>query len=145
LLPTDINLDGNAAAITFDGISLNDVLREHLPGRSRLVFLDACRESPLSADRSRGAGGGLAPVNVSKGTLIAFATKDGGVAYDGDGKNSPYAESLVSFLDEDEDIAIVLRNVRDSVLKKTGGMQEPWEYGALGGGRLVLSRLAKPQ
>jgi hypothetical protein len=44
-------------------------------------------------------------------------------------------------LDAEEDIAVVLRCVRQAVLKATGSRQEPWEYGSLVGDPLVLSRL----
>jgi uncharacterized caspase-like protein len=85
----------------------------------------------------------LAPMNVPRGTLISFATKDGGVAFDGvGGQNSPYTRSLAASIGDKEDIAILLRNVRDDVLKATQGKQEPWEYGSLSGGKLVLSDIA---
>ena len=82
-------------------------------------------------------------MNVPRGTLISFATKDGGVAFDGpEGKNSPYTSALATLIGENEDIAILLRNVRDNVLKVTQGKQEPWEYGSLSGGRLILSSIS---
>ena len=82
-------------------------------------------------------------MNVPRGTLISFATKDGGVAFDGpEGKNSPYTGALATLIGEKEDIAILLRNVRDDVLKATQGKQEPWEYGSLSGGKLVLSNIS---
>lgn len=42
-------------------------------------------------------------MDVASGTLISYATKDGNVAIDGDGKNSPYTEALLKYLDNRED------------------------------------------
>ena len=84
---------------------------------------------------------GLAPVNVPSGTLIAFSTKDGSVAQDGDDKNSPFTAALLKHLDAPDDISVVLRKVRTEVKKITNGNQEPWDYGSLEGGSLVLSKI----
>jgi|UPI0004AE308E TPR repeat protein len=142
LLPTDINFKEKENIVAIDGVSLNDVIRRNLPGERKIVFLDACRTKPFKSSASGFENHGLAPMNVPRGTLISFATKDGGVAFDGySGKNSPYTGALASLIGEKEDIAILLRNVRDYVLKVTQGKQEPWEYGSLSGGKLVLSNL----
>lgn len=144
LLPIDIDLNGTEEVVTYDGISLNEILRRNIPGKSKVVFLDACRTKPFKSSITRGSSDGLAPMNVATGTLISFATRDGGVAYDGAGSsNSPYTTALVKLMDKDDDIALLLREVRDEVMAKTNGKQEPWEYGALSGGRLVISRLSK--
>jgi len=144
LLPIDIDLNGTEEVVTYEGISLNEILRRNMPGKSKVVFLDACRTKPFKSSVSRGSSEGLAPMNVATGTLISFATRDGGVAYDGVGSsNSPYTTALVKLIDKDDDIALLLREVRDEVMVKTNGKQEPWEYGALSGGRLVISRLSK--
>ena len=143
LLPTDIDFRSKEDIVAIDGISLNDVIRRNLPGKSKIVFLDACRTKPFKSSAATFANHGLAPMNVPRGTLISFATKDGGVAFDGpEGKNSPYTGALATLIGEKEDIAILLRNVRDDVLKATQGKQEPWEYGSLSGGKLVLSSVA---
>ena len=143
LLPTDMDFRSKEDIVAIDGISLNDVIRRNLPGKSKIVFLDACRTKPFKSSTATFANHGLAPMNVPRGTLISFATKDGGVAFDGpEGKNSPYTGALATLIGEKEDIAILLRNVRDDVLKATQGKQEPWEYGSLSGGKLVLSNIS---
>jgi uncharacterized caspase-like protein len=81
---------------------------------------------------------------VSEGTLIAYATKDGQVAEDGTGqKNSPFTSALLEHLSDIEDIAVVLRKVREKVMAATAGKQQPWEYGSLTGGALVLSAIKR--
>ena len=140
MLPVDLNLNDLTQA-PLQGISLNDVVDKYLPGKTKLVFLDACRDNPLMQVASRGVSRGLAPINVSEGTLISYATKDGSVAQDGDGKNSPFTSALLEHIGDPDDIAVVLRKVREKVMKTTGNKQQPWEYGSLTGGALVLSAI----
>jgi uncharacterized caspase-like protein len=131
--------------VKLNGISLNAVM-DYMPSKTRLVFLDACRDNPGSRTlaSSRGISSvGLAPVNTTTGTMIAYATKEGEVAADGLGKNSPYTSALLQHLDARLDISIILRRVRETVLKMTSNKQEPWEYGSLIGDQLVLSEMAK--
>jgi uncharacterized caspase-like protein len=140
MLPIDLNMDDLSQA-PLQGISLNDVVEKYLPGKTKLVFLDACRDNPLMQTASRSVSRGLAPINVSEGTLIAYATKDGQIAQDGNGKNSPFTAALINHLGDPDDIAVVLRKVRENVMKATGGKQQPWDYGSLTGGALVLSAI----
>jgi len=147
LVPTNMRADGiSAGYIKLAGISLNAAL-DYLPARTRLVFLDACRDNPAARSlvATRGAGSvGLAPTAAATGTLIAYATKDGATAEDGAGINSPYTAALLAHLDAPDDIALVLRQVRQAVMRATSNRQEPWEYGSLVGSQLVLSRMARP-
>jgi caspase domain-containing protein len=146
LVPVNMRTDGvSAGYVKLSGISLNATL-DYLPARARIVFLDACRDNPLSrsllATRSSSAIG-LAPVTVTSGTLIAYATRDGATAEDGTGRNSPYTAALLQHLDSPMDISIVLRQVRQTVMSMTSNRQEPWEYGSLLGGELVLAKIAR--
>ncbi len=144
IIPTDMVLEAGSASIDFDAISTNQIVDKYMRGKTKLVFLDACRDNPLARSfmASRGVGSvskGLAPMDVASGTLISYATKDGNVAIDGDGKNSPYTEALLKHLDNREDISLILRKVRQDVMNKTKGQQVPWDYGSLVGGQLILS------
>jgi hypothetical protein len=113
--------------------------------RLRLIILDACRDNPFPA-RMRSvevralSGGGLGrPVDVGADTLVAYAAKAGSKSFDGDGPNSPYATALLRHLGEPGlDIRIALGRVRDDVLAMTGGRQEPFIYGSLGGATIAL-------
>ena len=113
--------------------------------RLRLILLDACRDNPFPG-KLRSAGirstmkGGLAKIeDVSADTLVAYAAKAGSVSYDGDGGNSPYATALIKHLAEPGlDIRIALGRVRDEVISMTGGRQEPFIYGSLGGATIPL-------
>jgi uncharacterized caspase-like protein len=145
LVPVDAKLgrdyDVEDEAIALDRIiwALQSV--RHL----RLILLDACRDNPFPG-KLRSAGirstmrGGLAKIEeVSADTLVAYAAKAGSVSYDGDGVNSPYAAALVKHLAEPGlDIRIALGRVRDEVVRLTGGRQEPFIYGSLGGATIPL-------
>ena len=144
ILPTDVDQSDPAQA-TIQGVSLNSVVENFLPGKTKLVFLDACRDNALQRTSDRSVSKGLAPISAAEGTLISYATKDGQTAADGVGsKNSPFTQALLEHLNDPQDIAVVLRKVRARVMKITGGKQQPWEYGSLTGGELVLSAL-KPK
>ena len=144
LLPTDIDFSMPESVVTYDGLSLNDIKNRSLPGSTKLIFLDACRNNPFESTVRGNQSGGLAPVNVGTGTLISFATRDGSVALDSvGGQHSPYTQALLKHLDANEDVELMLRTVGDEVLRLTKNRQEPWKYGALSGQKVILPMLAK--
>jgi uncharacterized caspase-like protein len=102
-----------------------------------LVIVDACRNNPFvtrmaTTDPSRGVGRGLGRVEPAKGVLVAYAARDGEIAQDGEGANSPFATALGQFLTEPGlEVSLLFRKVHDAVLEQTGGQQEPFTYGAL--------------
>src|SRR6516225_6673863 len=147
LVPVDAKLsrdyDVDDEAVSLDRIvwALQSVKR------LRLILLDACRDNPFP-DRMRSVGVGVRalgssglgkPINVGSDTLVAYAAKAGSKSYDGDGPNSPYAIALLRHLAEPGiDIRIALGRVRDDVLAMTGGRQEPFIYGSLGGATITI-------
>jgi hypothetical protein len=150
LVPVDAVLERDID-IYDEALSLERVLVSVEPARKlRLVILDACRDSPFtrSMKRTLGAraiGRGLAKVEpTSPNTLIAFASKAGSTASDGDGKNSPFTSALVSHVVKPGlDLRRAFGYVRDDVMKNTGNKQEPYVYGSLGGDDVPLVA-AKP-
>lgn len=113
--------------------------------RLALVMLDACRDNPLARslqakERSLGVGRGLAVIQGRLGnTLVAYATAADATAADGEGDNSPYTTALLEHLPTPGlEIGLAFRRVRDSVIKRTGGKQQPFTYGSLGGEELYL-------
>ena len=94
---------------------------------------------PISATKSL-TGHSLGATGPDLGTLVAYAAKDGQVALDGLGGNSPYATALVdAFGRPDVEIGLMFRQVRDEVLKATGNLQEPYQYGSLSGTPFYLA------
>jgi TPR repeat protein len=108
--------------------------------RAQVIFLDACRNNPFKTDRywigdtlkAANVKAGLARVNYGVGSLIAFSTEPGAVAYDGNGALSPYTTALVRHITApNEEIRRALTLVRREVIAATDGLQVPWENSAL--------------
>jgi len=138
LVPVDAVFE-DETALDFEAVSVDFVTRQmSLSNAVNLVFLDACRDNPLSqtlsrsmgATRSAAVSSGLAEMSVQdsgKGMAIAFATSPGQVALDGDGMNSPFTTALLRHLDaENTDIAEVFSRVTGDVYENTGQAQRPW-------------------
>ena len=128
LVPIDAVLRG-AADIANHTVPLDSVV--DVLARSagqRLVFLDACRENPLKRDDPALAQPGLARVGKAADFLIAFATQPDAVAFDGAGRNSPFAQGLLAHLTTSGvDLSNILISVNHDVIAATGGEQVPWE------------------
>ncbi|MET0722294.1 MAG: caspase family protein [Tardiphaga sp.] len=150
LIPVDAKLSRDYD-VDDEAIALDRIIWALQPVRRlRLILLDACRDNPF-ATKLRSAGraasrGGLAKLDeVSADTLVAYAAKAGSISYDGDGFNSPYATALLRHLAAPGvDIRIALGRVRDAVIAMTGGRQEPFIYGSLGGTTIALVPLPDP-
>ncbi|WIY27766.1 caspase family protein [Parasedimentitalea psychrophila] len=148
LIPVDASVTSNLD-VQRQSMSLKRLLAAVDRARTmRIVILDSCRNNPLGdaialtndtvesadAEGTRGGGGGMAAANPDRGTLVAFAARDGQVALDGNGNNSPYALALMEKMAEPGlEISLMFRQVRDSVLRQTGNLQEPHTYGSLTG------------
>ncbi len=137
LIPVDARLLSDRE-VEFETVSL-DLVSRAVEGASGLglVILDACRDNPFAAAMKRSGGKrsigrGLARVEPSGETLVAYAAKGGSVAADGEGRNSPYSTALLAHVEEPGlEVGLMFRKVRDAVLKATGGHQEPFVYGSL--------------
>lgn len=159
LIPVDASIASNRD-IQRQSISLKQMLASVERARKmRIVILDSCRDNPLgdvidlsrpieagaqSTDPTRGGGGGLAAAKPERGTLVAFAAKDGQVALDGVGENSPYARALIDkMVQPGLEISLMFRQVRDKVLDETNNLQEPHTYGSLTGVPFYLAGAAE--
>ncbi len=150
LVPVDADVASNRN-VQRQALSLDQFLAAVDRARvMRVVILDSCRDNPFgdalapqpatatgapAPAAGRGAGaGGLAPAQPDRGTLVAFAARDGQVALDGEGDNSPFARALIEKLPQPGlEISLAFRQVRDRVLRDTGNLQEPYTYGSLSG------------
>ncbi len=137
LVPVDAVL-ASERDLDFEAVSLDFVLRQMEVGRegkTSIVFLDACRNNPLSRNLARSmgtrgtaVGQGLAEVQTGVGTFIAYSTQPGNVALDGNGRNSPFTQALAAHVSEQgKNLTSVMIEVRNDVLKETGGQQVPSE------------------
>ena len=135
LAPIDATI-ADETDLGFEAIELSSILRVmEREDRINLIFLDACRDNPMSRSlsrsmgtRSAAVGAGLAPIDSGSGTLIGFATQPGNVALDGEGTvNSPFTTALLKHIDTpDLDVAQLMRRVRKDVKSVTNGRQIPW-------------------
>ena len=151
LVPVDARLASDQD-VEFETVPLDLVMRSVSRASGlRLVILDACRDNPfaVSMERqgaTRAIGRGLARVEPSGDTLVAYASKEGTVASDGSGRNSPFSSALLSHLEEPGlEVGFMFRKVRDAVLSSTGGRQEPFVYGSLSSKGVYLTARADPE
>lgn len=95
---------------------------------TNLLFLDACRDSPLpSATNKSVILPGLVQMSGS-GMLIGFAADSGKVALDS-GQGSRYTNALLKHLSTPGiSVAELLTRVRRDVIAETGRKQEPFVY-----------------
>jgi len=137
LIPIDAELrsdtDAENEAVSLKGITLQVGKASKLG----LVILDACRNNPFNAKMrrsltTRSVSRGLAPTEPTDNVLVAYAAKDGTVASDGDGKNSPFTKALLRHLEAPGlEITFMFRAVRDEVMAETRREQQPFVYGSL--------------
>lgn len=149
LIPADAAVTSNRD-IQRQGVSLKQLLASVEGARKmRIVILDSCRDNPFGdaldlealeetaaiAENTRSIGEtGLAAPSPDRGTMVAFAARDGAKALDGAGTNSPFALALMENLKKPGlEISLMFRQVRDQVLERTLNQQEPHTYGSLSG------------
>jgi len=145
LIPVDAALERDLDVYD-EAFSLDRVLISIEPAKQlRLIILDACRDNSFAKIMKRTIGSravsrGLAKVEPNgPNTLIAFASKAGSTAADGDSKNSPFTAALVKHIATPGlDLRKAFGYVRDDVLKNTSNKQEPYVYGSLGGDDVPL-------
>lgn len=100
-----------------------------------ILIVDACRDDPFGRS-FRSSSKGLASMDAPRGTIIAYSTSPGKVAFDGDPKdrNSPYTKHLVKAMQSpNKPIEQVFKEVRRAVQNETKNQQTPWENTSLSG------------
>lgn len=130
LLPVDADIR-RANEIPSETVDLNSLLGQmpEVHGRLNIVVLDACRNNPFPAS-VRSADQGLAQVSTVSGTLLAYATAPGSVAFDSldsSDRNSPYTAALLTHIQrEGLQVEQVFKAVREDVSTATKRRQVPW-------------------
>jgi uncharacterized caspase-like protein len=138
LVPVDASIQ-READVPLQAMRLADLMNAlaSVSAKTKLVILDACRNNPFGAKmaqsvRTRSVMRGLAQVEPSGNVLVAFAAKDGTLAADGGGRNSPFTEALLKHIETPGlEINFLFRNVRDDVIRTTNRIQQPFVYGSL--------------
>lgn len=143
LIPIDARIE-RAADLNLDAFDVQRILDQmEAEKRVNLIFLDACRDNPLTRSLARNSGGGtrssavgmgLAPVQSAAGTLIAYATQPNNVALDGDGRNSPFTTALLKHMvTPGLEVESMMKQVRIDVIAATREKQVPWGHSSLVG------------
>lgn len=143
LIPVDARLE-RPSALNTEAIAVDTILSDmETEKRINLVFLDACRDNPLSRSlanafgggaRSAAVGQGLAQLNAGIGTLITFATSPNRTALDGTGRNSPFTAALLKHIHTPNlEVRTLLTRVRADVIRETNERQVPWDHSSLTG------------
>ncbi|MGD9659250.1 MAG: caspase family protein, partial [Methylocystis sp.] len=132
LLPTDIPVK-DIRDVQFRAVKTNDVMQALQDVRGvKLLILDACRDNPFAGSKlamrsTGGASRGLGRIDATLNNMVVvFATGPDDKAQDGSGRNSPFAEALISRLKEPGvEINELFREVASDVYKKTQNTDQP--------------------
>ena len=138
LIPVDAELT-RATDLPDEAIPVERVLDRLSGGRKlRMVILDACRSNPylsrmvMNGATTRAVAQGLAAIEPPHGEVVFYAARDGSVAADGPGANSPFATAIVKHMEEEGvELGRFFRKVTSRVLAMTKNQQEPFVYGRI--------------
>src|SRR5215470_8502353 len=127
----------SAFLVPSEAIELDAIIRlmESKTG-TNLVFLDACRNNPLTdnlkrtlaaVSRSTTVGRGLARIEpTGRDTLVACSSAPGQEAADGHGRNSPFPASLLRRMAVPGlEVSVMLKEVTADVREETRNAQRP--------------------
>jgi uncharacterized caspase-like protein len=137
LVSTNARLE-NEFLLSSETIELDAIVRlMESKAATNLVFLDACRNNPLTENlrrsltalkRSAQLGRGLARMEATgRDTLVAFAAAPGQEANDGGGdRNSPFTAALLRHLPKPGlEVSVMLKEVAADVRRDTRNSQRP--------------------
>lgn len=136
LLPIDAEKSDQSYILERKAIFLQDITDNLMTVNGPVVIvLDACRDGDDITINSSLNNKGLHAVEAGKNMLIAFSTQPGKTAKDRIFKrdnNGPYANILADNLKKyGLEISELFRQTRESMLKKHGFDQIPWEHSSL--------------
>ena len=128
--------------IQLTGLKVDDLVNS-IRAKTKVVFLDACRDNPVlfkNLVKGRGASptslapaiaSNLTPTNPGGGVFIAYATDAGSVALEGEGKHSPFTQALLRNLTKPISIDDMFSLVTKEVRLVTKNTQRPYKYASL--------------
>ena len=134
LVPVESGIK-KAKDIRYKAVDLNMLIDEmvYAENGKNVIILDACRNNPLpQEERRRDSSTGLARTDAPPGTLIAYATSPGSIAFDGDGRNGIYTKYLLeNMFTPGIPIEMVFKKVLQGVASDTNRKQIPWMSSSL--------------
>ena len=147
LMPVDANLQSQHD-VEYQCVDAGRVFAKMKAADSatNIMILDACRDNPFERSWAKSAAGrGLAFMDSPSGSVIAYATSPGNVAFDDPQKrNSIYTAALLQHIDTpDISILEMFQRVRAMVMQDTEDGQTPWESTSLTG-NFYFTKSSKP-
>ncbi|TDQ86310.1 caspase domain-containing protein, partial [Dongia mobilis] len=145
LLPVGAQIE-KEGDVEIEAVSAQSILAqmEHAPNNIDLVFLDACRNNPMTRSFRSGSRG-LARVDAPRGSFVGYSTAPGDVSVDGNGDNSPYTLALAAEMRRPgASIEEVHRSVRIRVLAETNNAQTPWDSSSLTANVVLMPAASAP-
>jgi formylglycine-generating enzyme required for sulfatase activity len=137
LLPVDINAE-DEAGIVYGSYPLGRLLlslEQTARNKLNIVVLDACRDNPFKnlPGGSRGLSRGFTTVeHPPQDIFVMFSTSPGTTAADGNnGRNSPFAEAFLKYMDSDEILPVMAGLVTRETMRLTDGKQRPYQNGSI--------------
>ena len=124
LIPLQATLE-DEDDVAYNCVNVDDLMAS-MAGEANVVVLDSCRNNPFALSRHRGANTrGLAAVKVKpKSTIIAYSASAGDTAQDG--IFTPILTKRIT--EKNKTFSDILIDIRNEVLAKTSGKQNPDEY-----------------
>jgi outer membrane biosynthesis protein TonB len=131
----------------YEAVALGKVINtmEAAENQVNIIIIDACRDNPFyrrwRLNRRSSNVRGLTAVSPPSGIIIAYATREGNTAADGQGqRNSPFTSALLENIKKPNiDVQLMFRRVSTAVKQKTNAAQQPWTEGNLEGGEFYLN------
>jgi Caspase domain len=142
VLPVDIDIPRTESDIQLTGLKVDDLVNS-IRAKTKVVFLDACRDNPVlfkNLVNGRGASptglapaiaSNLTPTNPGGGVFIAYETDAGSVALEGEGNHSPFTQALLRNLTKPISIDDMFSLVTKEVRLVTKNAQRPYKYASL--------------
>jgi len=129
----EIPRQGFDATMVVEKMSRNNV-------KTSIFIIDACRNAPVFSSL-KSAKQGLAMMQGSSGSIVAFSAAPGQVALDGNERNSPYTSVLLQQIQTPgKKIEDVIKDTAKLVSEKTQGHQTPWYNSSLVGDFYFVSK-----
>lgn len=147
LMPVDANLQSQYD-VEYQCVDAGRVFAkmEAAESETNIIVLDACRDNPFENAWTKSVGNqGLAFMDSPSGSLIAYATAPGKVAFDDpQQRNSIYTAALLRHI-VTPDITIIemFQRVRATVMEHTADAQTPWESTSLTGNFYFLKHAGR--
>ena len=123
----------NEDEIPRQGFDATEIVEKMSKGnvKTSIFILDACRNAPVFSSM-KSAKSGLAIMQGSTGSVVAFSAAPGQVALDGNERNSPYTAVLLKQMQvPNKKIEDVIKDTAKLVNEKTQGRQTPWYNSSL--------------